>query len=1092
MSVLPAEVHSILTRLFGSLSSSTVDNATRAEAEKSLDNDWTTKENVEMLLIFLAEQACGGDNESIRAFGAVMFRRIAIKSPKEFTSVTDRTIGVVSEPVRVQIRSMLLQGFVSPQTNQVRHKLADAISEVAKEDALPKGIWSELIPALFEATTNPDPSFRESAFRVFSSAPELINKSYINQILPIFNTGFDDQQDAVRIASCTAFVAFFRELPKKLWGSLLPLLPNLLNSLPRFLQSGEDAALASVLESLIDLVELAPKMFKDMFPTIIEFCTTVCKGKELDSLTRMALLELLTTFAEVSPAMCKRTPSYTDNIVIITLLMMTEVCVDDDDAAEWNNGDDEDEDEEPEYDVARQSLDRVSLRLNGQSLAAPLFQFLPAMIKSGDWRERQAALMALSAAAEGCADVLTEEIPKILDLILPSLQDENSRVQFACCNALGQMSTDLADVIQRTAAGRILPALISMLTNKYTPRVQAHAAAALVNFSEAASKDILEPYLDDLLNNLVGLLQSPKRYVQEQVLTTIAIIADAAEKTFIKYYDTLMPLLTDVLKTDMGDENRLLKAKCIECCTLIALAVGKEKFAPHSQDLIQLLGHIQSTAVEDDDPVKEYLEQGWGRICRLIGLDFLPYLPSVLPPLLSAAKATQDISLLEEEQVEEYNQNDEWDVINISGKLIAVHTAALDVKVGALDLLRTYAIQLKGEFFPWVKEIIQDIAIPALDFYLHDGVRCSAALTLASLLRCSVYATGSSSNETLGFWSQIVNKLVEVLTNDPVPEMLVAYYTALVESINFLSPNALSPTQLQALAETFDCNLKDIYTRIKARDNDDDEYTEDVEEDDEELTDEELLDEINKAITSIFKNCKSNFLPAFQAVVPTITIFINDENTNIKLCGLCVVCDVLEHCGSDSVIYKDVFINTVGESITSPHAGIRQAASYAVGAAAQFGGDAYAEFCLACLAFLFKMASVPDARAEENAHATENAVAAIAKVCHRFGSSVPNLDVIIDQWIGLLPIIQDETVAPFAYTFLSELIKSQHVAVANQIPKVIDSIIQALAYSSISGTTAQVVVEAARQLLGSLPQNEAVALLQKNSSDLEVVQKWFS
>jgi hypothetical protein len=1091
MSALPDDIHAVLTQLLNNLSTS--DNSIRSAAEKVLENEWTSQNNVQMLLTFLAEQSCLSSTEEVRAFAAVLFRRIAIKSPKELSSVTDRTIGVISEPVRQQIRAILLQGFMSPQSNQVRHKLSDAISEVAKEDASPLGSWNELIPALFEATTNSDASFRESAFRVFSSAPELIDKSYIDQVLPIFNSGFADENDDVRIAACIAFVAFFREVPKKSWQALSPLLPSLLNSLPRFLQNGQDQALASVLESLIDLVELAPKMFKDMFPTIIEFCAAVSKNKDLDSNTRMAALELLTTFAEVSPSMCKRTSSYTDNVVLITLSMLTEVCFDDVDAAEWNNNDDtEDDDEEPEHDAARQALDRVSLRLNGQSLAAPLFQYLPAMISSSEWRERQAALMALSSAAEGCADVLIDEIPRLLDMILPTLQDSHPRVQFACCNALGQMSTDFADVIQRTSGNRILPALISMLTNKSVFRVQAHAAAALVNFSEAASKEILEPYLDDLLNNLLGLLQSPKKYVQEQVLTTIAIIADAAEKKFIKYYDTLMPLLTSVLKSDLGNESRLLKAKCIECSTLIALAVGKEKFAPHFQELIQIFGAIQETAIEDDDPVKQYLEQGWGRICRIVGKDFLPYLPAVLPPLLVAAKATQDISLLEEEQAEEFNSNEEWDVINLSGKHIAVHTAALDDKVSAMDLLRTYAIQLKADFFPWVKEIIQDIGIPALDFYLHDGVRGSAALTLASLLRCSVLATGNSSNETLGFWSQISNKLVEVLNNEPVPELLVAYYTSLVESVNVLGPNSLSTNQLDSLAKSINSNLVEIYERIKARDNEDDEYTEDVEEDADEYTDEELLDEINKAISAIFKNAKSNFLPAFQALAPTIASFINDENTNIKLCGLCVVCDILEHCGPESMVYKDMFTNVVGESITSAHAGIRQAASYSVGVAAQHGSDNYAEFCLACLEPMFKMASVPDARAEENIHATENSVAAIAKVCHRFASAVPNLDAVLEQWIGLLPIIQDESAAPFAYTFLSELIQNQSSAVNNQIPKVIESIIQSLAHASISGNTAERVVATARQLLGSMPQAEAMALLQKNPSELDVVQKWFS
>lgn len=1091
MSVVPEQLHAPLLGLLQGLSSS--DNSIRSEAEKVLEQEWSSTQNTELLLTFLAEQACSSGDESSQAFAAVLFRRIAIKTPKNITNMTDRTIGIISEDGKQQIRSIFLQGFTLPQSNQVRHKLSDAISELAKEDVSPHGSWSELVPALFAAAQNPDPSFRESAFRVFTTTPALLDKSYIENVVPIFNSGFEDSSDSVKISACTAFVSFFRELPKSYWPQLQSLIPNLLNSLPRFLQNGQDEALSSVLEALIDLVELAPKMFKDMFLTIIDFCAMVCKNKDLDSSTRMASLELLTTFAEVSPSMCKRSSNFAETIIIITLSMMTEVCIDDDDAADWNNDDDLDEDDaEPEYDAARQALDRVSLKLNGQSLVSHLFQYLPAMLQSNVWRERQAALMALSSAAEGCADVLADQVPSILDMILPTLQDDHPRVQYACANALGQMSSDFEDLIQRTAGERVLPALISKLTNKSVPRVQAHVAAALVNFSEAASKEVLEPFLDDLLNNLVGLLNSPKRYVQEQVLTTIAIIADAAEKKFIKYYDTLMPMLTDVLKTDFGTENRTLKARCIECTTLIALAVGKEQFAPHCQDLITLFGSLQESIMGEDDPVKQYLEQGWGRICRIIGKDFLPFLPIVLPPLLEQAKAAQDISLLEEEEAEEFISNEEWDVINISGKMIAVHTAALDVKVQAMDLLRIYAIQLKGDFFPWVKEIIQTIGIPALDFYLHDGVRGSAALTLASLLRCSVYATGNNSNETLGFWTQISGKLVEILTNEPVPELLVAYYTALVDCIGALGPNSLSATQLSSWAKSINANLTEIYQRVKERENDEDEYTEDVEEDEEEYTDEELLDEINRAITAIFISSKSNFLQAFESLGQTIQLFINDENTNIKFCGLTIVRDILQHCGTDSAVFKDVFLNVLGESISSANASIRQVAAESIGVAASSGGDVYREFCIACLEPMFKMASVPDNRAEENIYATENFVVAISKVCHAFGNYIQNLEAIITQWITLMPIIQDEIQAPHAYNFLTELIKSQHPGVTNQVPKVIEVIILALCHGSIGGQLAENAVLGAKQLLGQLPQAEAVSILEKNPDEFEIVRKLFS
>lgn len=72
--------------------------------------------------------------------------------------------------------------------------------------------------------------------------------------------------------------------------------------------------------------------------------------------------------------------------------------------------------------------------------------------------------------------------------------------------------------------------------------MHAHAAAALINFCEGVERDILLPYLDPIVERLLKLLhpgasgegKQPKRYVQEQVITTLAMVADASEATFAK------------------------------------------------------------------------------------------------------------------------------------------------------------------------------------------------------------------------------------------------------------------------------------------------------------------------------------------------------------------------------------------------------------------------------------------------------------------------------------------------------------------------------------------------------------------------------
>lgn len=200
------------------------------------------------------------------------------------------------------------------------------------------------------------------------------------------------------------------------------------------------------------------------------------------------------------------------------------------------------------------------------------------------------------------------KLDKVLEMVVPALTDPHPRVRWAGCNALGQMSTDFAGTMQENYHEIVLKNIIPVLDSP-EPRVQSHAAAALVNFCEEAEKDILGPYLEILLEKLLQLLRSPKRFVQEQALSTIATIADSAETAFEAYYGTLMPLLLKVLQEEQSKECRLLKAKAMECATLIgkilarivvcfgadfiALAVGKEKMGQDALDLVQLLGMIQ-------------------------------------------------------------------------------------------------------------------------------------------------------------------------------------------------------------------------------------------------------------------------------------------------------------------------------------------------------------------------------------------------------------------------------------------------------------------------------------------------------------------
>lgn len=73
------------------------------------------------------------------------------------------------------------------------------------------------------------------------------------------------------------------------------------------------------------------------------------------------------------------------------------------------------------------------------------------------------------------------------------------------------------------------------------------------------------------------LMECGTKLVLEQVVTTIASVADTAEEKFVEYYDRFIPCLMYIIENANSNELRLLRGKTIECVSLIGLAVGAEK-----------------------------------------------------------------------------------------------------------------------------------------------------------------------------------------------------------------------------------------------------------------------------------------------------------------------------------------------------------------------------------------------------------------------------------------------------------------------------------------------------------------------------------
>lgn len=278
-------------------------------------------------------------------------------------------------------------------------------------------------------------------------------------------------------------------------------LPRIIHIIAESIKSEDDQTL---LKLLIELAENCPKFLRPQLDFIFDMCIKVFASQEMEDSWRHLALEVLVTFAEnAAPMVRKHADKYIEALIPLVLQMMTDI----EDDPVWSVSDEVlDEDNTDNNCIAESALDRLACGLGGKVVLPRIVKTIPSMLNHTSWNHRYAALMAISAVGEGCHNQMEELLDDIMRGVLAYLTDPHPRVRYAACNAIGQMSTDFAPLFEKKFHAQVIPGLLTLLGDVENPRVQAHAGAALVNFSEDCPKHILTKYLDDIMKKLESIL----------------------------------------------------------------------------------------------------------------------------------------------------------------------------------------------------------------------------------------------------------------------------------------------------------------------------------------------------------------------------------------------------------------------------------------------------------------------------------------------------------------------------------------------------------------------------------------------------------
>jgi len=589
----------------------------------------------------------------------------------------------------------------------------------------------------------------------------------------------------------------------------------------------------------------------------------------------------------------------------------------------------------------------------------------------------------------------------------------------------------------------VLPALIQVMDDQ-CKRVQAHAAAAVINFCEHCERETLQPYLQGLLGKLFALLNRDVRRVQEQAVTAVASVADVAEADFAPFYSSFIPGLKAILQNAQGKEVRMLRGKAMECISLVGMAVGKEVFGADAKDVMDIMiATQQGEQLEADDPQVSFMLQACARICKTLGEHFKPYLPFVIPPLLKSAQIDPELHVTDADDPENEDDEEGMESVTVAirgqgNKRISIRTSALEEKATACQMLQSYAADLKEGFLPYVQEVAQ-VLVPLIKFQYMDEVRTASMCAMPELLQSVILATnagqpGASPQLVAQLKDFMLPAIVEQLKAEPDTEtldMLVASFSEVGEKCGECAAAMFTPEQQVLVTQTLLTLIKESIERRDEKKEDDDEADEEDEEalEAEAEREESLIQNIVQCVGSMLKSYKSAYLPVLEAqgLARVFTAMLQSQTASDKAAALCVFDDVVEHCSSDggSSQYMTQLQPFFLQLSVDADAAVRQAAVYGVGMMAQHVAPEHfpEQAQQQCAQVMLQVCDAAEAFDDENIAATENAISALGRLCKRSETIAAAL---LPKWSGYLPLRFDKQEAREVHKMLVDFVAASN------------------------------------------------------------------
>jgi transportin-1 len=235
---------------------------------------------------------------------------------------------------------------------------------------------------------------------------------------------------------------------------------------------------------------------------------------------------------------------------------------------EIEEDDDDDDDIDPEEQWNLRKCSAAALDVLASVFHEPVFeatlQYLTANLQSKEWANREAAVLALGAIAEGCMPAVEPHLPTLTPFLISLLGDEHPVVRQITCWSLGRYSGWASHLDAEGQQKFFVPMMDGILQKMLdnNKRVQEAAASAFANLEEKANK---------------------------QLIAYCPIIVRQFVQCFAKYKDRNMFILYDCVQTLAEHVGPALAQEDLVSILMPALIQRWNKVSDQSREMFPLL-----------------------------------------------------------------------------------------------------------------------------------------------------------------------------------------------------------------------------------------------------------------------------------------------------------------------------------------------------------------------------------------------------------------------------------------------------------------------------------------------------------------------